>query len=151
MESFDRLTARERQCLELLSAPMRPKEIALHLSLSVKTVEAHLAASKAKLSASSTVHASRLYRKYIESSPDNVPRDNIRIEPDPVVEPDQLDLGGSEPVQVGREINLGWQQRTAIIVALAFAVVLTILMLVALAEAITRLQHNYASTTDVRK
>jgi len=69
MKYFERLTARESQCLELLSAPMRPKEIALHLSLSVKTVEAHLASAKAKLSANSTLHASRLYREYLEYQP----------------------------------------------------------------------------------
>ena len=151
MQSFDRLTARERQCLEMLSAPMRPKEIALYLSLSVKTVEAHLAASKTKLSATSTLHASRLYREYLESSQENLPRDNVRIEPDPVVPPDHIDPGGSEPVQVGREISLGWQQRTAMIVALAFAVVLSIVMLVAGAEGITRIQHDYAPVKGVRK
>lgn len=145
MKYFERLTARERQCLELLSAPMRPKEIALHLSLSVKTVEAHLASAKAKLSANSTLHASRLYREYLESAPENVPKDIVRIEADPAIEPDQVGPGSSEPVQVGREINLGWQLRTAIIVSLAFAVVLSILMLVAGAEGITRIQHNYVS------
>src|SRR3569623_1820401 len=40
---FTRLTPRQAECLRLLARPMRPKEIALALGLSVRTVEGYIA------------------------------------------------------------------------------------------------------------
>jgi two-component system, NarL family, response regulator NreC len=39
--SYDRLTSREREILKLLAEGLSVKDIAIHLNLSVKTVEAH--------------------------------------------------------------------------------------------------------------
>ncbi len=149
MGSFDILSPRERQCLTLLASPMRPKEIAAELSLSVKTVEAYLASAKGKIGANSPIHAARLYVEHLRSLPGNFPADIPRVEPDG--DPDSIEIGPAEtvPVPQGREINLNWQWRTMIIAGMSFALVLSVLVLVAGADAITRLAHAYRTAQSI--
>lgn len=62
MIRMDRLTARERQVLELLTAGMSNKRIAASLELSTKTVEDHRAAVMAKTGTSSVADLIALVR-----------------------------------------------------------------------------------------
>lgn len=146
MAAFDALSPRERECLGLLASPMRPKEIAATLSLSVKTVETYLASAKLKLGATSPLHAARLYDEHRRSLPGNLPRDIPRVEPAGNQEPIESGSTATGAVPLGREIRLSWQARTGIIAGMAFAIVLSVLVMVAGAEAITRLAHDYRQT-----
>lgn len=143
MGAFDNLSPRERQCLTLLAAPMRPKEIAGQLNLSVKTVEAYLATAKAKIGASSALQAARLYDEHLRSLPGKPPEDIPRVEPDGNSNLTEIGPTETTVVPIGREIKLNWQWRTAIIAVMSFALVLSVLVLVAGADSITRLAHAY--------
>ncbi|WP_353205753.1 helix-turn-helix transcriptional regulator [Sphingomonas sp.] len=148
MGSFDHLSPRERQCLTLIATPMRPKEIAAELTLSVKTVEAYLASAKGKIGANSSLHAARLYDEYCRSLPENLPEDIPRVEP--AANPNSTEFGSVETAVLrGREITLDWQWRTAIIAGMSFVLVLSVLVLVAGADSITRLAHAYKTTQPI--
>ena len=149
MGAFDTLSPREQQCLTLLARPMSQKEIATELSISVKTIEGYLASAKMKVGATSPLHAARLYVEHIRTTPGNSPEGIPRVEPDG--NPNSTDIGPIEtaPVPQGREINLSWQWRTAIIAGISLALVLSVLVLVAGADAITRLAHAYNTSQPV--
>lgn len=59
---IDRLSDREKECLRLLLAPMRPKDIAHALNLSVHTVNGHLKQARRKLGATDSLSAARMLR-----------------------------------------------------------------------------------------
>lgn len=58
-----RLSDREKECLRLLLAPMRPKDIAHALNLSVHTVNGHLQQARRKLGATDSLSAARMLRR----------------------------------------------------------------------------------------
>lgn len=133
----------------MLARPMRPKEIAAELGLSVKTVEGYLAQAKDKIGASSTVHAARLYGAALVSAPGNFLADFPRVEALAVPEPtDPGPIVGPAMTQ-GRQIKLGWYARTGIIAGMTFALILSVLVLVAGAYAITLLAGDYNKTISV--
>lgn len=143
MAVFDTLSPRERECLSLLARPMRPKEIAAELNLSVKTIETYLAAAKGKLGATSPIHAARLYNQHREAVPENPPGDFPRVEEPRFPTPDAIGPTVSSTAPQGREIKLDWRFRSGIIIGLSFVMILSVLVIVAGAEAITRLAHGY--------
>lgn len=59
----DRLSDREKECLRLLLFPMRPKDIAHALNLSVHTVNGHLKEARRKLGATDSLSAARILRE----------------------------------------------------------------------------------------
>ncbi len=63
------LSERERECLRLLLSPMRAKEIARALDLSVHTVNDHLKSARGKLSAGDSLTAGQILREYEKAHP----------------------------------------------------------------------------------
>ncbi|UVO53050.1 response regulator transcription factor [Sphingomonas sp. SUN039] len=73
-DPFESLTERQLECLELASLPMTAKEIARSLSISPKTVEAHLAAAISRLGLANRNEAVRRLRERRAASGE-IPRD----------------------------------------------------------------------------
>ncbi|HBI20131.1 helix-turn-helix transcriptional regulator [Sandaracinobacter neustonicus] len=87
----DLLSERERECLRLLLHPMRAKEIARALGLSVHTVHDHLKSARRKLDAGDSLSAAQILRAYEAGhSPQSV---GITVSgwPDPVLPSHQGD------------------------------------------------------------
>jgi len=145
-DRFDKLTPRQRDCLRLLAAPMRPKEIATSLNLSVRTVEGYIAEAVQRLGAQSALHAARLLAEHEQSVTDNILGDVSRVET-PAIGPvanNHLAVGGAAPQ--GRIIRLSALQRTAIIMGLTVALIFSLVALVAGSEGVTRLVRQYYAT-----
>jgi len=63
-ESFAKLTRREKEVLHLVTQGLTNREIAVHLSLSVYTVETYLRVIYAKLGARGRAQAAAWYAKH---------------------------------------------------------------------------------------
>lgn len=66
------LSERERECLRLLLRPMRAKEIARALDLSIHTVNDHLKSARGKLGAGDSLTAALMLREAEAGSPQNL-------------------------------------------------------------------------------
>lgn len=68
----DLLSERERECLRLLARPMRAKDIARALDLSVYTVQDHLKSARRKLGVGDSMTAALMLRDHETGPPENV-------------------------------------------------------------------------------
>ncbi|WP_045318705.1 MULTISPECIES: response regulator transcription factor [Brevundimonas] len=68
----DLLSERERECLRLLARPMRAKEIARTLDLSVYTVHDHLKSARRKLGVGDSMTAAMMLREHETGPPESV-------------------------------------------------------------------------------
>lgn len=160
-ERFNRLTPRQAECLRLLARPMRPKEIALALGLSVRTVEGYIAEAVERLEASSSLAAARAFADWEqaerpappatgrETPPLNLPGQDLRVEPTPPSTPPNPSSGApviEAPAIIGRQVNLSSWQRNAVIVALTIGTIISVLLLVAGGEGIAALRKSWVAS-----
>ncbi len=153
-DRFTRLTPRQAECLRLLARPMRPKEIALALGLSVRTVEGYIAEAVERLEAGSSLAAARMFADWEqaqapEKPPGNLPGQESRVE-DSAPAPSPTPLPGA-PIDdaaapTGRLIDLSSWQRNAIIIALTIGIIVSVLLLVAGGEGIARLRNGWVES-----
>jgi len=151
---FTRLTPRQAECLRLLARPMRPKEIALALGLSVRTVEGYIAEAVERLEAGSSLAAARMFADWEQAQgplapPGNLPGQESRVEePDPDTPPDPLSDAAvvAVPAATGRQVDLSSWHRNAIIVALTIGIIVSVLLLVAGGEGIARLRNGWVAS-----
>lgn len=160
-ERFNRLTPRQAECLRLLARPMRPKEIALELGLSVRTVEGYIAEAVERLEASSSLAAARAFADWEqaqrpaappaatpETPPLNLPGQDLRVEASPPSAPPNPSSGApviEAPAIIGRQVNLSSWQRNAVIVALTIGTIISVLLLVAGGEGIAALRKSWVA------
>ena len=151
---FTRLTPRQAECLKLLARPMRPKEIALALGLSVRTVEGYIAEAVERLEAGSSLAAARMFADWEqaqgrESPPGNLPGQESRVEDvAPYTPPEPLSdaVIDTVPAATGRQIDLSSWHRNAIIFALTIGIIISVLLLVAGGEGIARLRTGWVAS-----
>jgi DNA-binding CsgD family transcriptional regulator len=151
---FTRLTPRQAECLRLLARPMRPKEIALALGLSVRTVEGYIAEAVERLKAGSSLAAARMFADWEQahipqSAPGNLPGQKSRVEeppPDPPSMPLSDAVIDTVPAATGRQIDLSSWHRNAIIFALTIGIIISVLLLVAGGEGIARLRNGWVAS-----
>jgi DNA-binding CsgD family transcriptional regulator len=151
---FTRLTPRQAECLRLLARPMRPKEIALALGLSVRTVEGYIAEAVERLEAGSSLAAARMFADWEQSQarqapPGNLPGQENRVEePTPDASPEPLSdtVIDTVPAATGRQIDLSSWHRNAIIFALTIGIIVSVLLLVAGGEGIARLRTGWVAS-----
>lgn len=151
---FTRLTPRQAECLRLLARPMRPKEIALSLGLSVRTVEGYIAEAVERLEAGSSLGAARMFADWEQvrgqqNPPGNLPGQESRVE-DPAIdtppEPPSDTVIDTAPAATGRQIDLSSWHRNAIIFALTIGIIVSVLLLVAGGEGIARLRNGWVAS-----
>lgn len=150
---FTRLTPRQAECLRLLARPMRPKEIALALGLSVRTVEGYIAEAVERLEAGSSLAAARMFADWEQSqggvgTPGNLPGQESRVDaPAPAAppEPPSDTVMPTVPAATGRRIDLSGWHRNTIIVALTIGIIVSVL-LVAGGEGIARLRTGWVAS-----
>lgn len=151
---FNRLTPRQAECLRLLARPMRPKEIALSLGLSVRTVEGYIAEAMERLEAGSSLAAARMFADWeqaqgLQRPPENLPGQESRVEElaadTPPASPSDavIDIA---PAATGRRIDLSSWHRNAIIFALTIGIIISVLLLVAGGEGIARLRNGWVAS-----
>lgn len=151
---FNRLTPRQAECLKLLARPMRPKEIALALGLSVRTVEGYIAEAVERLEAGSSLAAARMYADWAQAqgslgAPGNLPGQESRVEDpadDAPTEPLSDAAIHATPAATGRRIDLSSWHRNAIIFALTIGIIISVLLLVAGGEGIARLRIGWVAS-----
>jgi DNA-binding CsgD family transcriptional regulator len=151
---FNRLTPRQAECLKLLARPMRPKEIALALGLSVRTVEGYIAEAVERLEAGSSLAAARMYADWAQAQgpappPGNLPGQESRVEgatdDSPTESPSDAAIHVT-PAATGRRIDLSSWHRNAIIFALTIGIIISVLLLVAGGEGIARLRTGWVAS-----
>jgi DNA-binding CsgD family transcriptional regulator len=151
---FTRLTPRQAECLKLLARPMRPKEIALALGLSVRTVEGYIAEAVERLEAGSSLAAARMFADWEQaqarhSPPGNLPGQESRVEDAAPVTPSEQPSGAAidtAAAATGRQIDLSSWHRNAIIFALTIGIIVSVLLLVAGGEGIARLRTGWVAS-----
>ncbi|HSI17688.1 MAG TPA: helix-turn-helix transcriptional regulator [Sphingomonas sp.] len=151
---FTRLTPRQAECLRLLARPMRPKEIALALGLSVRTVEGYIAEAVERLEAGSSLAAARMFADWEQGQarqapPGNLPGQENRVEetpPDTPPEPLSDAAIHATPAATGRQVDLSSWHRNAIIFALTIGIIVSVLLLVAGGEGIARLRSGWVAS-----
>lgn len=151
---FTRLTPRQAECLRLLARPMRPKEIALALGLSVRTVEGYIAEAVERLEAGGSLAAARMFADWEQAQgpqapPGNLPGQESRVEePDLDTPPDPPSDAAvvAAPAATGRQVGLSSWHRNAIIVALTIGIIVSVLLLVAGGEGIARLRNGWVAS-----
>lgn len=151
---FNRLTPRQAECLRLLARPMRPKEIALSLGLSVRTVEGYIAEAMERLEAGSSLAAARLFADWeqaqgLQGPPENLPGEESRVEELVAGTPPDPPSGtviDTAPAATGRRIDLSSWHRNAIIFALTIGIIVSVLLLVAGGEGIARLRNGWVAS-----
>ena len=161
-DRFNRLTPRQAECLRLLARPMRPKEIALALGLSVRTVEDYIAEAVERLEAGGSLAAARAFADWeqarslaspaaaaAETPPRNLPGQDLRVEPAGPDTPPQTSSDapafGAAAV-TGRQVTLSSWHRNAIIVALTIGTIVSVLLLVAGGEGIAALRNSWVAS-----
>lgn len=160
-ERFNRLTPRQAECLRLLARPMRPKEIALELGLSVRTVEGYIAEAVERLEAGGSLAAARAFADWEqaqrpavpratsgEAPPLNLPGQDSRVEATgpgiaPSLSSDAPALGAT--AIIGRQVTLSSWQRNVIIIALTIGTIVSVLLLVAGGEGIAALRNSWVA------
>lgn len=140
MDRLARLTDKQRQCLRLVYAHMSSKEIAQQLGLGPATVDQYVKTAIRTLGVSDRRAAARMLAEHEGSSvaapvgfrlqDEQAPFDATPPRLEPVL---PLPLEGLRPTQVG------WTKRLVWIVTIAIGVALAFLILIAAAEALTRL------------
>ncbi|MDB5708708.1 MAG: helix-turn-helix transcriptional regulator [Sphingomonas bacterium] len=151
---FTRLTPRQAECLRLLARPMRPKEIARALGLSVRTVEGYIAEAVERLEAGSSLAAARMFADWeqtqgAQSPPGNLPGQESRVaEPatDTPTTPPSDAVIDTVPAATGRQVDLSSWHRNAIIFALTIGIIVSVLLLVAGGEGIARLRSGWVAS-----
>jgi DNA-binding CsgD family transcriptional regulator len=151
---FNRLTPRQAECLKLLARPMRPKEIALALGLSVRTVEGYIAEATERLEAGSSLAAARMFADWeqvqaTQAPPGNLPGQESRVEKGARAtpsEPPSATVIDAVPAATGRQIDLLSWHRNAIIFALTIGIIVSVLLLVAGGEGIARLRTGWVAS-----
>jgi len=151
---FNRLTPRQAECLRLLARPMRPKEIALSLGLSVRTVEGYIAEAMERLEAGSSLAAARMFADWeqaegLQRPPGNLPGQESRVEELAAGTPPEPSSGtviDTAPAATGRRIDLSGWHRNAIIFALTIGIIVSVLLLVAGGEGIARLRNGWVAS-----
>ena len=161
-ERFNRLTPRQAECLRLLARPMRPKEIALALGLSVRTVEGYLAEAVERLEAANSLAAARAFADWEQAHslaaraapaaaappPQNLPGQDSRVEPSGPDTSSTPSSGAPVPgaaAITGRQVTLSSWHRNAIIIALTIGTIVSVLLLVAGGEGIGRLRNSWVA------
>lgn len=158
-DRFNRLTPRQAECLRLLARPMRPKEIALALGLSVRTVEGYIAEAVERLEAGGSLAAARAFADWEQaqaaappapgSPPRNLPGQESRVEATGSATPPHPSPGASAFVTsaiTGRQVTLSSWQRNIIIVALTIGTIISVLLLVAGGEGIAALRNSWVAS-----
>ncbi|MFA5965314.1 MAG: helix-turn-helix transcriptional regulator [Sphingomonas sp.] len=165
-DRFNRLTPRQAECLRLLARPMRPKEIALALGLSVRTVEGYIAEAVERLEASGSLAAARAFADWEraqgvappastaaaaddETPPQNLPGQDSRVEPTGSDTAPQMSSGASAfdaTAVTGRQVTLSSWHRNAIIIALTIGTIVSVLLLVAGGEGIAALRNSWVAS-----
>lgn len=159
-DRFNRLTPRQAECLRLLARPMRPKEIAIALGLSVRTVEGYIAEAVERLEASGSLAAARAFADWeraqgiappavAETPPRNLPGQDSRVEPTGSDAAPQASSGASAfdaTAVTGRQVTLSSWHRNAIIIALTIGTIVSVLLLVAGGEGIAALRNSWVAS-----
>jgi DNA-binding CsgD family transcriptional regulator len=153
-DRFTRLTPRQAECLRLLARPMRPKEIALGLGLSVRTVEGYIAEAVERLEAGSSMAAARMFADWeqaqaLQGAPGNLPGQESRVEdntPDTPPTPLSGAATNNAAASTGRLIDLSSWHRSTIIIALTIGIIISVLLLVAGGEGIARLRNGWVES-----
>lgn len=105
--AFNRLTARQQQCLRLVAAPATSKQIARELGISSHTVDEHIREALATLGLSDRMEAARLFLAYEGGrTPQTLSSQAIGVQSTPV---DPAIQAGSE----GRESGAGDRREAA--------------------------------------
>jgi DNA-binding CsgD family transcriptional regulator len=161
-DRFNRLTPRQAECLRLLARPMRPKEIALALGLSVRTVEGYIAEAVERLEAGGSLAAARAFADWeraqdrgppatapAEAPPLNIPGQDSRVEPTASGASSSPSSGASAfdaTAITGRQVTLSSWHRNAIIIALTIGTIVSVLLLVAGGEGIAALRNSWVAS-----
>jgi DNA-binding CsgD family transcriptional regulator len=139
---FATLTSRQRETLTLLASPMRPKEVAVTMGVSARTVEAHLADATRRIGAGSSVEAVRLFAAYERGHSENLRTQKSRMEEPPATEATASSPVAADPVPQGRLVTLDAWQRSAIIVGLATALIFSVAVLINGGETAARIVRS---------
>lgn len=140
VDRLARLTDKQRTCLRLVYAHMSSKEIALHLGIEPGTVDQYVKAAMRILGVGDRRAAARMLA---EHEGGGVPRpDGLRLQDEQAAF--DADPPGSEPflplpLEGPRPTYVGWGKRLVWIVTIAIGTALAFLILIAAAEALTRL------------
>jgi DNA-binding CsgD family transcriptional regulator len=135
---IERLSAREKEILRLVSENYEAKQIALRLGISPHTVNDHMRAARRTLGVARTMEAARLLTAY--ERPNRLGTEPIGIDTEPQTADPTEATPPDETVAVRKiRYRLGFLTRLGIIVALAFGAAAATGALIEVSDVITRL------------
>lgn len=103
---LDRLTAKEREVLELVHARLSSKEIGLKLGLSHKTVDQRLDNARAKLGAATRIAAARVFVK-LSDTPERFPYDPFPLSESASLLPEDGSVSTAAAYTFGDSLSFG--------------------------------------------